>query len=191
MIDFELLEPLKLIEPSEFAKAQLDAHGSGRFKSLSDLVAKRKKHCVWCGKALEGRRVRWCGSDCAFSAGFHCAPQSPDAKMYRLINAQQCACKRCGLDFSEEIQKRLKEKYARLNKVGASIWEGLKRRERTPEDPPEKVTYYSLGYYSGDIWQTDHIIPVHRGGKGIDPNNLQVLCVPCHKQKTKADNFRK
>lgn len=35
-------------------------------------------------------------------------------------------------------------------------------------------------------WDADHIIPVVQGGGGCWLDNLQTLCVPCHKRKTKA-----
>ena len=39
----------------------------------------------------------------------------------------------------------------------------------------------------GDGWTAvDHIRPLELGGSNED-NNLQVLCIPCHKLKTKAD----
>jgi 5-methylcytosine-specific restriction endonuclease McrA len=33
----------------------------------------------------------------------------------------------------------------------------------------------------------DHIIPLFTGGRGSDIKNLQLLCNPCHVQKTKED----
>lgn len=33
-------------------------------------------------------------------------------------------------------------------------------------------------------WQADHIIPVCKGGGGLDINNFQTLCLDCHKEKT-------
>lgn len=34
--------------------------------------------------------------------------------------------------------------------------------------------------------EVDHIKPLHKGGTD-DPDNLQSLCGPCHKHKTRSD----
>lgn len=33
-------------------------------------------------------------------------------------------------------------------------------------------------------WQADHIVPVYKGGGACSLNNLQTLCLDCHKEKT-------
>lgn len=38
--------------------------------------------------------------------------------------------------------------------------------------------------------EVDHIIPVGEGGARKDPGNLQSLCSPCHKTKTKREAAR-
>ena len=36
---------------------------------------------------------------------------------------------------------------------------------------------------AGKVWDIDHILPLALGGTN-EPNNLQVLCKPCHRSKT-------
>lgn len=36
--------------------------------------------------------------------------------------------------------------------------------------------------------EVDHIIPISKGGQSIGFDNLQTICVQCHKAKTKVDN---
>lgn len=105
--------------------------------------------------------------------------------MHRLIYDQNFACKICGESFEEEIRKLIKKRYENHNNVWHYQPGGHEPRFR-PE--PKPIHLHTLGYGTGDRWQTDHVIPVHKGGKGIDPENLQVVCVPCHKAKTKTDN---
>lgn len=63
------------------------------------------------------------------------------------------------------------------------------------------VKKYVSKYQFGHIWglgcqkcgvtdvgvEFDHIIPVHRGGGLCWLSNYQVLCLPCHKEKTKLE----
>lgn len=35
--------------------------------------------------------------------------------------------------------------------------------------------------------EIDHIVPIYKGGPEMNEKNLQVLCVNCHKQKTKTE----
>lgn len=53
----------------------------------------------------------------------------------------------------------------------------------------------SGSYWEGNlnqwIWRTsnlevDHIVPLHLGGSN-EPENLQLLCIKCHKEKTIAE----
>jgi len=39
--------------------------------------------------------------------------------------------------------------------------------------------------------QVDHIVPVSRGGSEFDNANLQTLCRPCHKEKTRQELIRR
>ena len=37
--------------------------------------------------------------------------------------------------------------------------------------------------------EVDHVRPIHRGGDMYDLSNLQVLCVRCHIDKTRAERL--
>jgi hypothetical protein len=62
------------------------------------------------------------------------------------------------------------------------------------ETPEEKqairerfLKFYRLGFpeLSRSWWEMDHIVEVVNGGGGCGLDNLQTLCVVCHKAKTK------
>jgi 5-methylcytosine-specific restriction endonuclease McrA len=92
------------------------------------------------------------------------------------------------VSFEEEIRKSILDRHTRINRIVTATeasWGYSNGRKEG--DPERKVTYWWLGDGTGFQYQTDHIVPVHAGGKGIDPKNLQVLCVPCHINKTKKD----
>ncbi|WP_460452234.1 HNH endonuclease [Alsobacter sp. SYSU BS001988] len=38
----------------------------------------------------------------------------------------------------------------------------------------------------GQRWDLDHVVPLALGGRD-EPDNLQVVCAPCHRQKTRRD----
>jgi 5-methylcytosine-specific restriction endonuclease McrA len=178
----DLLIVHKLVEPCAETKAILDAVGSVRIVSLSN-IPNIKGYCAWDRKKLKGRQQRWCGQDCVHTAMHFCAPQNPAPKMARLIFKQDCSCKGCGLNYEDQIVETIKRKYER-NK---SFIKSPTYSKMFGDDDP-RVTLHQLGYGTGHIWQTDHIIPITDGGKGIDPNNLQVLCVDCHKRKTAEEH---
>lgn len=179
MDELLLIDEYQQVEPCDVIRAQLNAHGTERTMSLSTLKG-TKGQCVWCETKLVGRQQRWCGINCVRSAQFLTAPQSPDAKIYRLIFTQNFACARCGESFEQDLRRIIRKAWQHQNSRSLSSpafchW------------PPGKISLHRVGYCTGDRWQTDHIIPIHLGGRGIDPRNLQVLCVPCHKDKTKED----
>lgn len=172
MIDeLNLMQPVILVEPCSYALSQLEACGSRRGFNPSDIKG-RIGRCAWCDKRLKGARRKWCSDQCVQSMAFRCFPQQPDVKMHRLIHKQGFACAGCGESFEQEIRAKILHEFNYWNK------------HKKPGSKPELVSYFRLGYGTGDRWQTDHIIPIFKGGKGICPTNIQVLCVPCHKSKT-------
>lgn len=60
-----------------------------------------------------------------------------------------------------------------------SMW-GKNLELNVPKYPKEPSDFSSK-------FELDHIVPVAQGGAMWDEENLQVLCVPCHKEKTKLD----
>lgn len=59
---------------------------------------------------------------------------------------------------------------------------------KTPEKDPNIPT--SKNPKSWWFYVVDHKIPIALGGKEFDENNLQVLCGPCNKEKTKKDHAK-
>ena len=172
MIDeLNLLDVHKFVEPCASAREQLATAGRERGFSLSRLNGIPGR-CVWCEIGLSGRRTRWCSEQCLQSAMDFCYPQTPAAKMRRLIFDQSFACKICGTSFEEEIRCMILSKFERAN------------RHYKTGDKPNLVSLHHIGFNTGDIWQTDHITPIFKGGAGIDPSNLQVVCAECHLDKT-------
>lgn len=56
----------------------------------------------------------------------------------------------------------------------------LKERRRLVKTlgyPPHRVR-------GGTLWDADHIVPVAEGGGECGLENMQTVCVPCHRRKT-------
>lgn len=95
-------------------------------------------------------------------------------KMFILITLQDCACTGCGECFDDKL-KELADSWWRViqDRQQSGIWKEYKA-----------VPLSLLGDNTGNLWHVDHIIPIFRGGAGVGIENIQVLCVKCHKKKT-------
>ena len=76
-------------------------------------------------------------------------------------------CRKCGLD-TERARKSIR---------GAT----------TPEQRKEALKFRALGFPPGNRtwWNADHIVEVVRGGGECGLDNIQTLCLVCHKLKTR------
>lgn len=167
-----LLEPATLVPPGKETQEVLD-QTKRRYVALSTLKNIDGK-CCWCNsKKVEPPLRRYCSSECSYSASFRAQPQNPKVKIWLLIHRQGFACRFCGLLFEEEIEQRIQRKYF-YNKDHGWLENG-------------KVSYFSVGYGTGHLWEVDHIVPIHKGGRPLDLDNLQVICTSCHKKKTLLD----
>lgn len=177
---------LKTIEPTPpgpTALAVMETHKHRRSLNFSDLVL-TEGMCVWCNVVKVVKpRFRWCSDQCVRSAVIHAHPQSNDTKMWLLIHRQGMACAGCGECYEDDIVAKAKT-WLKYNE------DNLKRYVSQPDMVKRygfddtAVTYYQLGYNTGDKWHVDHMLPLHQGGDGIGLHNVQVLCVACHRRKT-------
>jgi len=159
------LKLAKMIYPGPYALEAIEKKPKVRSFPLSDLPVLRGR-CCWCNvSAVAPGRRRYCSEECVDAAVLFCHPQSPAAKMYVLLQLQDCTCVGCGEIFDEKIRE-------------------LIERRAPARNPEEKLSLGWLGYGTGDLWEVDHIIPIFRGGRGVCIENIQVLCVKCHRRKT-------
>lgn len=173
------LQELDIRSPGEITLQVLgNVKNFRRSVSLSELPILEGK-CSWCNtRETATRRRKYCSNECADSAFYYCCPQNPTTRMHVLLKLQDCACAGCGEIFDTEIDQ-LVDKH----------WEHILKMKRLNYNKSyygalDKVKLGMIGNGTGDKWQVDHIIPIHRGGRGIGLDNIQVLCVPCHKKKT-------
>lgn len=170
------LQQLDYREPGPLAYDATLRLGSRRTFSLA-LLPKPQGQCAWCNERQTKGKRKYCSEDCQESAYIYSYPQSPASKMFVFLQRQGCVCLGCGECFDCEITRRIE---------GCLAWieRHAKDHPRSAMEKPEFVTFHSLGNGTGELWHVDHILPIFKGGQGVGLENIQVLCVPCHKQKT-------
>ena len=181
MKNLHLLEQWAYVEPGPITKKHLDETSSAtnkRWANLSDFKKTADSKCGWCNEIdVPGKLRKYCSDDCRNSASLYCFPQTPKTKAWVFINKQDCVCLGCGECFDEEVDKKIMDKWMHYTKNMPDEW-----KVKT------KVTYHSVGYDTGYLWNVDHVVPLHLGGSGIGLENIQVICVPCHEKKTAGEN---
>lgn len=170
---------------------------------LDGAEAREKRVCRWCRKPVEGRRRVW-------------HPECVDAYLIRhdgsyarskVEERDHGVCARCGLDCNG-----IRDRFERLDSYNHSAWfdryhchavpTKMKVRLRAVRDrrlesvmkvlaaryPWVEFRNFRYGAYSParSLWEMDHIKPVVEGGGGCGLDNLQTLCIPCHRAETAA-----
>jgi 5-methylcytosine-specific restriction endonuclease McrA len=170
----ELIKTFTYKEPGPETKALIAPAMGRRYFSLSRLNRKDNL-CAWCNVThIKDRRRKYCDEDCSQSADVFCYPQGMTSKSFHLLR-QDCACKGCGFIFEQEIKKKIETYKAHWPESFAK--EG-------------KISLFYLSFNRGFVWQADHIIPIHKGGVGLGLNNIQILCVDCHQDKTNRERSK-
>jgi 5-methylcytosine-specific restriction protein A len=96
-------------------------------------------------------------------------------------------CVKCGLDTVIQHQE-LKKLWSSINKGDHPEVAALSLKE--------KFSYFEIRFlkptgipphrYNGRrLWDVDHVLEVANGGGSAGLDNLQTLCLKCHKEKTK------
>ena len=118
-------------------------------------------YCRWCGEDL-GKRLPSGEPDPRLRWHAKCVEArfsyTPGAQRTRVWDRELGVCQGCGRFVPRRTARRPGE------------------IERLPWVRPHDTTHYRR-------WAVDHIVPLWAGGVNED-ENLQLLCVPCHKVKT-------
>lgn len=89
------------------------------------------------------------------------------------------------LDWAKTHEKEIEYERAKiLERIEEMYAQAMDDFEMAKRACPYDIR--NLGYGLSDF-QVDHITAIMNGGNEWDINNLQVLCVDCHKSKTKTD----
>jgi hypothetical protein len=134
--------------------------------------------CNWCGTPLGDPRSRWCSPACQDE--FWCRASTSYARQL-VARRDQGVCSTCGADT-----RRQRAAYVRL-----CTW-GERGRHFSVRHNPRIARLARKKYgiprsrLTGEWWDMDHVVPVVEGGGGCGLGNLRTLCIPCHRDETRA-----
>lgn len=136
-----------------------------RYMSSADLPYLKDENgkplCRWCKGAVMPPRRSWCSDECVHEFLIRSGAESLRRAVYK---RDKGICKQCGGD---------------TDKI-------LRVTSRTDNNDIWQV-FRSMGFNRDrfqSLWEADHILEVSAGGE-TSLENIQTLCVPCHKAKTK------
>jgi len=135
-------------------------------EAFPDVRRDGKRFCSWCGAQLTGRKLRWCSSKCAWQATTRCSPAAAARRCYKEANG---ICQRCGLNIEALTNALVLLRW----EYHEPIWRDFTRHLNQ--------LMKQRGWDKWDsLWHAHHITP-HAHGGTLEPENLILLCVPCHK----------
>lgn len=129
--------------------------------------------CRWCGTETRPPRRTFCSAACVHQHRIRTNGSYLRQQVFRRDNG---VCRGCGLDTkvvaAELLELRVLHGLAEM------------RRAQQLHGIPLSRTVWrrKLG---GGLWDADHIVPVVEGGGEAGLDNLQTLCIPCHREKTR------
>lgn len=147
-------------------------------------------HCG-CNRAPIFPRKRFFESDCLKR---YWIAKYPTMARSALLKRDKGICAVCGLDCLKAWQDLLD---VAPMKAHIQVADGPTRRVTDKGDPTAYkllLTRYGLTakHFAKrrSMWDCDHILEVVNGGGSCSMENLQTLCIRCHKEKTAALNRR-
>lgn len=152
-----------------------------RYKLHPVRNAAGERQCRWCGGQIPRGRRSWCSAECVNEYQMQAWPMM---RRQLVFWRDKGICAQCGVDTEamrgifKEIEKGLPycPPEARLRSVRHLDWADRLGLIRMLESA-------GWGKVSRSWWEADHILEQVRGGAhALD--NLQTLCLPCHKRKT-------
>lgn len=135
---------------------------------------------------MEKPRRTFCSDVCVHEWKIRTSPGYARAQVEA---RDHCICSECGIDteearlFARRVRHRLLELHARQVRPFAD-GDCLARLEaiRIPGWPADLTR---------SAWAMDHIVPVSEGGGSAGLDNLQSICIWCHRDKTTAHAKRR
>lgn len=123
--------------------------------------------CRFCGGSVPRPATGWCSMKCVDAWKLINDPQVQRAAVWKR-DGGRCRC--CLLDIAALA--------ALLQGNGKPERQAASRRNARMGARPEAL------WSESGLWDLDHILPVQHGGGACGIENLQLLCIWCHKEKT-------
>lgn len=143
--------------------------------------------CRWDQKPVARGRKAYCSDECQIEVDIR---TSASALRRHVFQRDKGVCAACGCDTRrlERVASKAMDSYRDLTKwlpafipkPGSASYFGWSGK-------PVWDVWVSVGFnvrYEGTLWEADHIKELSNGGDG-GLDNVQTLCVPCHKAKTR------
>ena len=131
--------------------------------------------CRFCQKETAPPKRSFCGPECVHQ--WQLRSNSGYARE-KIFERDRGICSKCGLDT-----EKLKETLFALRLTNEEAYQKLVHSYKIQ---------YKFGFNLSDhFFEVDHRIPVHQGGGSCGLDNLQTLCLVCHRSKTKSEMKRK
>jgi 5-methylcytosine-specific restriction enzyme A len=118
--------------------------------------------CRWCSQEVPPRRFTFCSDYCVHEWKLR---SQPGYVREQVFVRDKGVCAVCRVDTVRE-QRRLRYSRGSNRQALLAHW-GLRARVRK------------------SLWDADHILPVAEGGGECDLDNIQTLCLRCHREATK------
>jgi 5-methylcytosine-specific restriction enzyme A len=138
--------------------------------------AEGKPLCRWCGSIVTPPRRTFCSDNCV--AAFKEEVDFSHAR-HQVFARDRGICAACGANT------------LKIRRILSGLHHGFFYEDKKHIGNLNAWRWYAehlrVGRnraFSGDLWDADHIVEVVRGGTN-KLENLQTLCVSCHKEKTK------
>jgi 5-methylcytosine-specific restriction protein A len=132
--------------------------------------------CRWCNKEVSPPRRTFCSDECVHEWRM----RSSTKYLRELVYVRDCGvCSACNTD-TRRIKSAIEDERSRLYALYGKLW----------DDTPEWVQFLNDTKVTKkeawkSLWQADHILEVKDGGGQSGLDNIQTLCLWCHKEKTK------
>lgn len=140
-----------------------------------------KALCKWCGEVVPKGRIYFCTQECAFEVQIRRDSAFLRAQVKKRDHG---VCAECKAD-TEKIKRVLGHARKSLAELLGQdpMWANHYWFYREI-----KAVVRAIGWKEiGTQWEADHIVEVTKGGEPY-LHNIQTLCVPCHKAKTKRQH---
>lgn len=138
--------------------------------------------CRWCHRETPYRHSTFCGPECVHEWKLRSDASYLRGAMYARDHG---VCAACRTDTDALIR------YLR-DRIPCVVDGHGSAKRITPILPQHRALMAARRYDVGrSLWAADHIVPVAEGGGQCDMRNMQTLCVPCHKAKSRAEAQRR